>query len=196
MTATIGAATASHTAVKIAAGGVAALTASVAAVATGVVVVGVSTPAPAVRTETRVESGLTTDRGVETIEVASLGTVALSLGSEGLSVLELDAFDGVDANVRMDSTASAIVDFRSEAGTTTLFITEVDGRLVTSTTFEAWADAGTRVDAGLDGTMGVDGEAEVDVLTDVGIGADSGTLSVDGSVKTEFGAELGLGLDS
>lgn len=181
MSTVIGAAAASHTTMKIAAGSlVAALAAGGAAVATGNLSIG------AAEADTRGESGLGVnaglveeadagaDRQIENISVEGLGTVEIALNGSTLQVLDVRGAAGVAAHIRAQTEGSAMIDFTRDGETRTLLVTVANGEIATSITASSSSDAeaGTAHSAGTDSEGGLEATTDVDV--DISIGAQIG----------------------
>jgi hypothetical protein len=179
MSTVIGAAAASHTTMKIAAGSlVAALAAGGAAVATGNLSIGTA------EAETRSEGALGVNAGlveeadagadlqIEIIAVEGLGTVEVALDGSTLQVLDVRGAAGVVAQIRSQTEGSAEIDFTRDGETRTLLVTVANGEIATSVTSSARSDADADMSSESEGAVGASSDVEIDVSvgTRIGIG--------------------------
>lgn len=153
---TIGATVASHTAAKIAAGGLAAaLTVGGAAAVTGdlpdgaqrfaadaAARIGLTLPRP----QAHFDGSLDLWVG-DIVEVGTAGRVGVRLDETGLRLTGIEGNAGFSAHVVAETPEAAIVEFRSATETTSVLLTSADGAIVSSVTtgIEAEAEAGLRI---------------------------------------------------
>jgi len=167
-------------AAALAAGGAAAVTGNLPdgaqAVAADVAArVGISLPAPETDVSAKVSVGAATEA---TVQLSGLGSIDLAVDGNLFAVTSIDAGSGLDARVVSRTRDSAVVEFRGNGEITTVVLTMVDGRIVTSTSskpLDVGVDLGTELDldaeVGSDGGGGAGTEAEIDADISIDLGS-------------------------
>ena len=208
-TAAIGATTAAHTNLKVAAALAAALTAGGVLAGTGnlpagaqrlaadaAARVGIHIPKPAIDATLDLNGDAAASA---VIPVGAAGQVAVMLDGNGLNLMSVDAAAGFTANVVAETADALVVEFRSGDRVSSVLVSNTDGAIASSVTGDAAVDAGasaiTTESAQLDGSTGqtggsFDGSTQIDSSTQLegstahtgGSFEGSGTVSLDTSL--------------
>ncbi len=188
----IGATAASHVALKLAAGGLAAaLTVGGAAAFTGnlpdgaqsfaadaAAHIGLDLPRP----DATINGSLDLSLG-DIVTVGGAGRLGVTLDGDNLQLGGIEANAGFTARVVTSTADTVIVEFASAAETTTVLLNTLEGELVSSvtTTLHGSADAAAEADADAKANAEADGGAEADAKANAEAEADGGaTITIGG----------------
>jgi len=175
MTTTIAASAASNTALKVAAIGLcASLAAGGTAAVTGNLPDGAQTRAADVAAHIGIDLprpqaavGGSLDLGVgDIVTVDGAGRVGVNLEGDAMVITGIEADAGFEAAIVSQTVDAIVVEFRSATETATVLLTEVEGSLVSSVTFDAQAEAEAEAEANAE----AEAEAEADGGLEIQIG--------------------------
>ncbi len=181
MTTTIAASAASHSALKVAAIG---LAATLAAGGTAAVTGNLPDGAQRFTADAAAHIGLTLpspDASVlgsldlavgDLVTVAGAGKVGVRLEGGALVITGIESEDGFSASIVSQTQDAVLVEFRSATETATVLVTQVNGTIVSDVEFDAAADTGAEYegDAGADAEAEAEAEAKAEAELEIQIG--------------------------